>query len=84
MHSSILRRIWLNFMAQYLFSALLHFAHFPPGFPTLCPSTTEETLKGVEMRIWCIKIGIVLVLHSSCAHGQLWNNQVSKPRRLHP
>jgi hypothetical protein len=27
------------------------------------PSTTEETYV-VEMRIWCIKIGIVLVLHS--------------------
>jgi hypothetical protein len=35
MHSSILRRIWLNFMAQYLvfFSALLYFSQFF-GFPT--------------------------------------------------
>jgi hypothetical protein len=33
------------------------------GLPTFSgPSTTDETLL-VEMRIWCIKIGIVLALH---------------------
>jgi hypothetical protein len=39
---------------------------FTPFFfrlPTFSgPSTTDETLL-VEMRIWCIKIGIVLALH---------------------
>jgi hypothetical protein len=68
MHSSILRRIWLNFMAQYLggvffFSALVQFSQFffrISNFFGL--STTEKTLV-VEMRIWCIIIGIVLVLH---------------------
>ena len=61
MHSSILRQIWLNFMAQHLvFSA---FSHLFFGLPTFSgPSTTNETLL-VEMRIWCIKIGIVLALH---------------------
>jgi hypothetical protein len=36
----------------------------PPEFPTFsaCHSTTKET-QVVEMRIWSIKIGIVLVLH---------------------
>jgi hypothetical protein len=64
MHSSILRRIWLNFIAQYLFFRLLSSFHTPPppisNFFGL--STTEETLV-FEMRIWCIKIGIVLILH---------------------
>jgi hypothetical protein len=48
-------------MAQHLvFSA---FSHLLFGLPTFSgPSTTDETLL-VEMRIWCIKIGIVLALH---------------------
>jgi hypothetical protein len=53
MHSSILRRIWLNFMAQYLFFRISNFFGL---------STTDETAL-VEMRIWCIKIDIVLLLH---------------------
>ena len=65
MHSSFLRRIWLNFMAQYGFSfGSLHFSQFF-FFSTsnfFGPSTTDETSL-VEMRIWCIKIGIVLTLH---------------------
>jgi hypothetical protein len=61
MHSSILRRIWLNFMAQYLVFRLLYtvFTIFFRISNFFGLSTTEE----VEMRIWCIKIGIVLVLH---------------------
>ena len=52
-------------MAQYLFfSALLQFS--PCFFSRISNffglSTTDETWL-VEMRIWCIKIGIVLVLH---------------------
>jgi hypothetical protein len=64
MHRSILRRIWHNFMAQCLvFSALVQFSQFFFRISnSFGPSTTEETL-AVEMRIWCIKIGIVLVLH---------------------
>jgi hypothetical protein len=38
MHSSILRRIWLNFMAQYLvFSALIQFSIFSPDFQHFQP-----------------------------------------------
>jgi hypothetical protein len=66
MHSSILRRIWVNFMAQYfVFSALLQFSRFVFRISNFFgPSTTDETSL-VEMRSWCIKIGIVLVLHIS-------------------
>ena len=64
MHSSILRQIWLNFMRYYLiffgsntvFTILFWISNF------FSLSTTEGTYL-VEMRIWCIKIGIVLVLH---------------------
>ena len=63
MHSSVLRRIWLNFMAQYLvFSTLFTFHIFFRTSNFFDPSTTDETSL-VEMRIWCIKIGIVLTLH---------------------
>ena len=63
MHSSFLRRIWLNFMAQYLgFSTLSTFQILFWTFNFFGPSTTDETSL-VEMRIWCIKIGIVLTLH---------------------
>ena len=64
MHSSFLRRIWLNFMAQYGFSfGSLHFSQlFFSTSNFFGPSTTDETSL-VEMRIWCIKIGIVLTLH---------------------
>jgi hypothetical protein len=125
MHSSILRRIWLNFMAQYsgvslIRTPLIRMLHYPDdisgnklyenlsnvihlsgrcvypddfaanqsvwinearlyfirlfyNFPNsffrisnfFGLSTTEETLKLVKMRICCIKIGIVLVLHST-------------------
>jgi hypothetical protein len=38
MHSSILQRIWLNFMAQYLvFSALIEFSLFFPDFQLFRP-----------------------------------------------
>ena len=65
MHSSFLRRIWLNFMAQYGFSfGSLHFSQFffrLPTFSVQVPLTRLRSL--VEMRIWCIKTGIVLTLH---------------------
>ena len=64
MHSSILRRIWLNFMALILVfigSFSFHISCFRiSNFFGM--NFTEETLV-VEMRIWCIKIGIVLVIH---------------------
>ena len=63
MHSSFLRRIWLNFIAQYdFFSALYTFHNFFLNSNYFGSSTTDETSL-VEMRIWCIKIGIVLTLH---------------------
>jgi hypothetical protein len=38
-------------------------SHFEGGIPNFFgPSTTNET-RVVEMRIWCIKIGIVLVFY---------------------
>jgi hypothetical protein len=58
----MLRRIWLNFLAQYLFSG--SFTVFTIIFRIsnfFGLSITEETLL-VEMRIWCINIGIVLFL----------------------
>jgi hypothetical protein len=62
MHSSILRRIWLNYMAFCLvfmgsftiFTFVFRISKF------LGLSITEETLKLVEMRIWCIEIGLVI------------------------
>jgi hypothetical protein len=64
-HSSILRRIWLNFMAScFVFiRRLFQFSHFFPRISNFFDlSITEETLV-VEMRTWCIKIVNVLVLH---------------------
>jgi hypothetical protein len=63
MHSSVLRRIWLNFMAQYLgfFGSFIVFTIFRISY-FFGLSTTDETWL-VEMHIWCIKIGIVLVLY---------------------
>jgi hypothetical protein len=53
---------YITYMAQHLV-----FSAFSPlffGLPTFSgSSTTDETLL-VEMRIWCIEIGIVLALHS--------------------
>jgi hypothetical protein len=64
MHDSILRRIWFNFMALCLVS-FFGSSSFPNFFFLLSNffdlSITEETLF-VEMRIWCIKTGIVLFL----------------------
>jgi hypothetical protein len=78
MHSSILRRIWLNSMAHYLvFSALLQFSQFFRISNFFGLSTTDETWL-VEMRIWCIKIGIVLVLYirkqiiRTCSNSRLY------------
>jgi hypothetical protein len=63
MHSSILRRIWLNFMAQYMggFLAVLQFSQFFFRISDFFGLYTTEETYLVEMRIWCIKIGIVLV-----------------------
>jgi hypothetical protein len=68
MHSSILRRIWLNFMAQYLFfSALIQFSHFFLRIFNFFGVVVAGGTWVVKMRIWCIKIGIVLVLHATYA-----------------
>jgi hypothetical protein len=48
--------IWMGFFSRLLYS--FHISNF------FGLSTTEET-QVVEMRIWCIKIGIVLVLHKN-------------------
>jgi hypothetical protein len=63
MHSSILRRIWLNFMAQDLvfFGSYTLFTIFFSDSNFYGLSTNEEN-KVAEMCIWYIKIGIVLVL----------------------
>jgi hypothetical protein len=64
MHSFILRYIWHNFLVQYLFFQLFYSFHNSLyfNFFGLHVSTTKGNWL-VEMRIWCIKIGIVLVLH---------------------
>jgi hypothetical protein len=50
-------------MALWFFAAFLQLHNFFPRISNLFSlSITEETLL-VEMRIWCIKTGIVLVLH---------------------
>jgi hypothetical protein len=54
MQSSILWRIWLNFMALLDFFALLQMSYFFRISNFFGLSITEETLL-VEMRIWCIK-----------------------------
>jgi hypothetical protein len=59
-NSSILRRIWLNFMALGLVFIRWLFQFWISNFFDL--SITEETWV-VEMRIWCINIVNVLVLH---------------------
>jgi hypothetical protein len=67
MHSSILRRIWFNFMANYMgfFRLLYSFQIFFPHFQRFVGRSTIEQTYIVKIRIWCIKIGIVLVLHFS-------------------
>jgi hypothetical protein len=65
MQSSILQWIWLNFMVLFLvfIGSFTVFTFFwISTFFDL--SITDETWL-VEMHIWCIKIGIVLVLHVS-------------------
>jgi hypothetical protein len=63
MHSSSLRRIWLLFMAFLLFLlAFWQLSLFPRISNSFGMNITEETWV-IEMCIWCIKIGIVLVLH---------------------
>jgi hypothetical protein len=47
----------------WVFRLLYSFHNFFSGFPTFFAQSTTEETKVVEMRIWCIKIGIVLVLH---------------------
>jgi hypothetical protein len=66
MHSPILWQIWLKFMTFCLgfFSALLKFSQCFQISNFFSLSITEETLL-VKMHIWCIKIGIVLVLHAN-------------------
>jgi hypothetical protein len=75
MYSSILRQIWLNFMATCLFfSVVLHFSQFFPlfysfhiffpGFSNFLDlSITEEAL--VKMRIWSIKIDTCILFYIS-------------------
>jgi hypothetical protein len=55
MHSSILRRIWLNFM---VLCSVFRISDFQLFYASI-----TEAIWFIEMRIWCIKIGIVLVQH---------------------
>jgi cbb3-type cytochrome oxidase subunit 1 len=59
-----------QFHGTYLvFSALAQFSHIFSRISNFFgQSATGETIV-VEMRIWCIKIGIVLVLHVCNFHG---------------
>jgi hypothetical protein len=61
-HSSILRQIWLNFMALFGFYWLFHTP--PPGFPILYGLSTAEETSLMEVCVWCLGLGILLVLHS--------------------
>jgi hypothetical protein len=51
-----------NSTVQKINILLLQFSHFFSDFNFFGLSTTDETWL-VEMRIWCIKTGIVLILH---------------------
>jgi hypothetical protein len=64
MHSSILPWIWLSLMAPCLvfIGSFIVFTFFFQISNFFDLSITEETWL-IEMRIWCIKIGIVLVFH---------------------
>jgi hypothetical protein len=54
--------------------ALLHFSQFIRLSKFFGLSISEETLL-VEMRIWCIKIGIVLVLHDDKMQSRVLGNR---------
>jgi hypothetical protein len=62
MRSSILRQIWLNFIALWFLSALSQFPHVFRISDFFNLSITDETWL-IEMRIWCIKFCVVLILH---------------------
>jgi hypothetical protein len=77
MHNSIPRRIWLNFMEPCLvfigsFTVFTFFFRISNFFYL---SITEEPWL-VEIHIWCIKIGIVLVLHLTLQFNCIWWAQV--------
>jgi hypothetical protein len=61
--------IWILQLFYYVldFFRLFYLNHIFSDFQPFGLSTTDETSL-VEMRIWCIKIGIVLVLHSYFMH----------------
>jgi hypothetical protein len=62
-HSFILRRIWLNFMALCLISdGSFSFHIYFSDFQLFRPEHHWRDLSS-RMRIWCIKIGSILVLH---------------------
>jgi hypothetical protein len=74
-HSSILKQIWINFKALCLvfIRQLFQFSHPPRISNFFDLSITEETWV-VEMRIWCIKIVNVLVLHRNNTGQSLFIN----------
>jgi hypothetical protein len=62
MHSSTLRRIWLNLMPLFsFFGSFTDFNIF--WISNFLGLKSQKRLFLVEMRMWCIKVGIVLVLH---------------------
>jgi hypothetical protein len=69
-HSSILRWIWLNFKALCLvfIRRLFQFSHFF-RISNFFDMSINEEIWVVEMRIWCIKIVTVLVLHAIVAQS---------------
>jgi hypothetical protein len=69
--SSILRQIWLKFMALCLvfIRRLFQFSHFFFRISNFCDLNITEETWVVEMRIWCIKIVNVLVLHFNPSVG---------------
>jgi hypothetical protein len=63
MHSSILRRIWLNFMALWFSSDSSFSFHYFFRISNFFDLSIAEETWVVEMCIWCIKIVNVLVLY---------------------
>jgi hypothetical protein len=67
---------WHSICFVFVFLALLQFSQFfsPRISNFFGLSTTDETW-WVEMRIWCIKIGIVLVFTSDSSTSRDYNSQ---------
>jgi hypothetical protein len=72
MHSSIFRRIWLNFMAHYLvYSAPVQFSHFSQDIQLFRPEYNLRDLNSrnaqlVHQKWYCISFTFELLAQGLC------------------